>query len=186
MREFGDAYPELKTNRDTVVQVIRSEEERFDAVLVERAAAARRGRSTRRPRGSRVVAGDDAFRLYDTFGLPREFIEDMVEERKLTLDSDGFDQAMQGQREKARAKSKFGAAAAAEDAAWQVRPGAGPLPDQFRGYDGTSLNTQIVELLDTNRTAGRPACRRDRRGSSRLPRRRSTSSQAARSRTWAG
>src|SRR5688572_21374021 len=150
VQDFGDAYPELKTNRDNVVQVIRSEEERFDAVLVSGLprleeildAAAR---------GGRVVAGADAFRLYDTFGLPREFIEDMVEERKLTLDTAGFDQAMQGQKEKARAKSKFAAAAAAEDTVWQVRPGTGPLPDQFRGYESTTLNTQIVELLDTNR-----------------------------------
>ena len=149
-RDFGEAYPELKTNRDTVVQVIRSEEERFDAVLASGLPRLEEILDTA-ARGSKVVAGADAFRLYDTFGLPREFIEDMVEERKLTLDTDGFDRAMEGQREKARAKSKFGAAAAAEDAVWQVRPGTGPLPDQFRGYEGTSLNTQIVELLDTNR-----------------------------------
>jgi alanyl-tRNA synthetase len=150
VRHFGEAYPELKTNRDNVVQIIRSEEERFDAVLVSGLprleeildAAAR---------GSKVVAGADAFRLYDTFGLPREFIEDMVEERKLTLDTGGFDQAMQGQKDKARSKSKFGAAAGTEGAAWQVREGIAPLPDAFRGYEATSLNTQIVELLDANR-----------------------------------
>jgi alanyl-tRNA synthetase len=150
--EFGEAYPELRSNRDNVVQVIRSEEERFDAVLVNGLprledildAAAR---------GGGVVAGADAFRLYDTFGLPQEFIEDMIEERKLTLDSDGFQQAMQGQREKARAKSKFGAAVGSEAVAWQVRPGVAPLPDAFRGYETTTVQTQIVELLDVNRKA---------------------------------
>jgi alanyl-tRNA synthetase len=147
---FGEAYPELNTNRDNLVQIIRSEEERFDAVLVSGLPRLEEVLDTA-AHGSKLVAGADAFRLYDTFGLPREFIEDMVEERKLTLDTAGFDQAMQGQKEKARAKSKFGAAAATEDAVWQVRPGLGPLPDQFRGYDGTTLNTQIVELLDTNR-----------------------------------
>ena len=148
---FGEAYPELNTNRDNLVQIIRSEEERFDAVLVSGLPRLEEVLDTA-AHGSKLVAGADAFRLYDTFGLPREFIEDMVEERKLTLDTAGFDQAMQGQKEKARAKSKFGAGAATEDAVWQVRPGLGPLPDQFRGYDGTTLNTQIVELLDTNRT----------------------------------
>ena len=60
---------------------------------------------------TRTVAADAAFRLYDTFGLPRDFIEDMVEERALTLDRDGFDRAMQGQREKAtRQEQAFGAA----------------------------------------------------------------------------
>ncbi len=68
--------------------------------------------------GGRVVPGDVAFRLYDTYGLPRDFIEDMVEERKLSLDRDGFERAMEGQREKARAKSAFkgGAARRAVDA----------------------------------------------------------------------
>ena len=147
---FGAAYPELNTNRQNIVQVIRSEEERFDAVLVGglprleeilEAAA----------RGNRIVAGADAFRLYDTFGLPKEFIEDMIDERKLTLDAAGFERAMQEQKDKARAKSKFGAAAAGDSAHWHVRPGIAPLADAFRGYETTSLNTQIVEMLDANR-----------------------------------
>src|SRR5688572_20422009 len=150
VQDFGDAYPELKTNRDNLVQVIRSEEERFDAVLVSGLPRLEEILDTA-ARDSKIVAGADAFRLYDTFGLPREFIEDMIEERRLTLDTAGFDQAMQEQKEKARAKSKFGAGAAAEDVVWQVRPGIGPLPDQFRGYESTMLNTQIVELLDANR-----------------------------------
>src|SRR5262245_22570307 len=117
--EFGDAYPELPSARDAVVQVIRSEEERFDAVLtgglprleevLERAAAS-----------GGVVAGEDAFRLYDTYGLPRDFIEDMVENRKLKLDVDGFERAMEGQREKARAKSAFKGTVAKDAAGWSV------------------------------------------------------------------
>ena len=152
VRDFGDAYPELRSGRQAVVQVIRSEEERFDAVLVEGlprldevldAAVASGG----------TVAGDAAFRLYDTYGLPRDFIEDMIEERKLTLDRDGIERAMEGQRDKARAKSKFGAAGG-EQAAWQTRPDLAGVPDTFRGYETTTARTQVVELLDSGR---RPA-----------------------------
>ena len=152
VRDCDDAYPELKTQRDAVIRVIRSEEERFDAVLasglprledvLDRAAA-----------GDRVVAGDTAFRLYDTYGLPRDFIEDMVEERKLRLDREGFDRAMQHERDKGRAKSKFGAAPAGETPTWHIRSGVAPMPDTFLGYDVTTLNTQIVELLDADRQA---------------------------------
>src|SRR5262249_26107735 len=102
VREFGSAYPEVKSGRETIVQMIRSEEERFDAVLtgglprledvLDRAAAS-----------GGVGPGEDAFRLYDTYGLPSDFIEDMIEDRKLTLDKEGFERAMEGQREKARA-----------------------------------------------------------------------------------
>ena len=153
VQEFGDAYPELRTGREGIVRVIRSEEERFDAVLagglprleevLDRAAAA-----------GGAVPGEAAFRLYDTYGLPRDFIEDMIEERQLTLDREGFERAMEAQRGKARAKSKFGAAATGEAVAWQRRPELASVPDVFRGYEATTVNTQIVELLDADR---RPA-----------------------------
>jgi alanyl-tRNA synthetase len=151
--EFGDAYPELRSGRDAIVQVVQSEVRRFDAVLagglprleeiLDRAAGA-----------GGAVSGEAAFRLYDTFGLPLDFIEDMIDERKLTLDREGFERAMESQRDKARAKSKFGTAATGEAVAWQTRPELGSRPDLFRGYETTTLNTQIVELLDANR---RPA-----------------------------
>jgi alanyl-tRNA synthetase len=152
--QFGDAHPELKSGRDAIVQVVRSEEDRFDAVLtgglprleelLDRAAA-----------GDKVVAGDAAFRLYDTYGVPRDFIEDMVDERKLTLDRDGFERAMEGQREKARAKSAF--KGGAQDAtSWTAdeettRRLAGIGEQVFRGYDVTTLNTQIVAIFDAGR-----------------------------------
>ena len=145
VRDSGDAYPELKTQRDAVARVIRSEEERFDAVLasglprleevLDRAAA-----------GDRVVAGDAAFRLYDTFGLPRDFIEDMIEERTLTLDRDGFDRAMQGQRDKGRAKSAF---KRAQELNWAmpIREEIDALKDEFEGYDTTAAEGVPIALL---------------------------------------
>jgi alanyl-tRNA synthetase len=154
VREFGDAYPELRAGRDLVTQVIHSEEERFDAVLsgglprleevLDRAAA-----------GDGVVPGDVAFKLYDTFGLPRDFIEDMVEDRKLRWDQQGFERAMESQREKARARSAF-KGADAKDAVWTaseaVRAELESAGDRaFRGYDTTSLNTQILALFDRER-----------------------------------
>jgi alanyl-tRNA synthetase len=154
VREFGDAYPELKTGRDIVVQVVRSEEERFDAVLtsglprleeiLEKAAA-----------GSGVVPGEAAFKLYDTHGVPRDFIEDMIEDRKLRLDQEGFERAMEAQREKARAKSAF-KGADAKDAAWTasdvVRAELESTGDRaFRGYETTKLNTQVLALFDSGR-----------------------------------
>ena len=154
VREFGDAYPELKTGRDLIVQVIRSEEERFDAVLtsglprleeiLDKAAA-----------GTGVVPGDAAFKLYDTHGLPRDFIEDMVEDRKLRLDQEGFERAMEAQREKARAKSAF-KGADAKDALWTasdaVRTELESAGDRaFRGYETTKLNSQILALFNGDR-----------------------------------
>jgi alanyl-tRNA synthetase len=154
VREFGDAYPELRSGRDSITQVVRGEEERFEAVLtdglprleevLDRASAS-----------GRVVPGDAAFRLYDTFGLPRDFIEDMTEERRLTLDREGFERAMASQREKARAKSTFKGGpqeAAAWSASSDTEQQLTSIGEQvFRGYDRTSLNTQVVSVFDASR-----------------------------------
>jgi alanyl-tRNA synthetase len=152
--EFGDAYPELRRERDSVVRVVRSEEERFDTVLTEGLPRLEEALDRAAEAGG-TVPGDAAFKLYDTYGLPRDFIEDMVEERKLTLDREGFERAMAGQREKARAKSAFkgGAAAAAE---WtlpsNMRHHFESLGDNgFRGYETTSLTTVVIGVFDGNR-----------------------------------
>jgi alanyl-tRNA synthetase len=144
--EMGGAYPELRANRDAVAQVVRSEEERFGVVLSEGLPrleevleqAARR---------DHVVAGADAFKLYDTYGLPRDFIEDLASAQGLGFDTEGFERAMEGQREKARAKSAFGGGATLT---WNTRPETSDVlrsPDDFRGYDATEVQTQILELL---------------------------------------
>ena len=154
VREFGGAYPELKNGRDAIVRVIRSEEERFDAVLtgglprleevLDRAAA----------QGG-VVPGEAAFRLYDTYGLPRDFIEDMIEDRKLSLDREGFEQAMEGQREKARAKSAFEGGRKeleftfdSDDAREALRQAG----DEFEGYTDTTVHgVPLLAVFDEGR-----------------------------------
>jgi len=151
--QMGEAYHELRTGRDTIVQVIRAEEQRFDAVLtnglpkleelLDRAAA-----------NGTPVSGDDAFRLYDTLGLPLDFIEDLASERKLSIDRQGFDRAMEAQREKARAKSAFEGKRAEEptfgspETAERLRKAG----DLFDGYTTTLVEgAAITALLDANR-----------------------------------
>jgi alanyl-tRNA synthetase len=152
VREMGDAYPELKAGRDAIVQVIKSEEERFDAVLtgglprleevLERAASS-----------TKVVSGDEAFKLYDTYGLPRDFIEDLASNQGLRFDSEGFDAAMEGQREKARAGSTFDKKgeefAFASDAARESLRQAG---DTFEGYTETAVKgIPVLALFDAKK-----------------------------------
>ena len=154
VREFGGAYPELKEGRDAVVRAIRSEEERFDAVLtgglprlddvLDRAAAA-----------GGVVPGEAAFRLYDTYGIPPDFIEDMVEDRKLSLDRDGFEKAMEGQREKARAKSAFEGGKKDVEFAFEsdeAREALRRAGDEFEGYTHTTVHgVPVLAVFDDGR-----------------------------------
>src|SRR5204863_1177120 len=154
VREFGGAYPELVANRDAVVTVVRSEEERFGAVLT--GGLPRLEEALDAAAAGGVLAGETAFRLYDTFGLPRDFIEDMAQDRKLRFDVEGFDRAMGGQREQARAKSAFKGGVAA-DATWAASEGTRQALDAagdrgFRGYDTTTVETRILALFREDRS----------------------------------
>ena len=83
---------------------------------------------------SRVLGGDVAFKLYDTFGVPFDFIEDTAATQGVAVDKAGFERAMEGQRDKARAKSGF---KGGDEPAWFVEDRAeiNALNDAFRGYD---------------------------------------------------
>ncbi|MGE0393851.1 MAG: alanine--tRNA ligase [Vicinamibacterales bacterium] len=153
--EFGDAYPELRRNRTSVEQIIRSEEDRFDAVLTGGGIPLLDELIDTAKAAGGVVSGAAAFHLYETYGLPRDFIEDTVQARQAAFDGAGFDAAMEGQREKARAKSAFDTKGGeqtftfASDAAREALRGAG---DTFEGYTATTVQgVPVVALFDEAR-----------------------------------
>jgi len=152
VRDMGGAYPELEAGRAAIQQVIKAEEERFDAVLtgglprleevLERAA-----------RGSRVVPGEDAFKLYDSHGLPRDFIEDLASNQGLRFDAEGFEAAMEGQREKARASSSFDKKGEQfAFASGEARESLQQAGDAFEGYSETLLKgVPVLALFDAGK-----------------------------------
>jgi alanyl-tRNA synthetase len=150
VREMGDAYAELRTNRDNVVRVVRSEEERFDAVLTSGLPKLEEALE-RAARGNRVVSGDEAFRLYDSLGVPLDFMEDLAGQRHLSIDRDAFDRAIEGQREKARAGSAFKRAAKSLTLTMDpaIEKALDEAGDQFAGYDATTVpGATIVAIFD--------------------------------------
>ncbi|WP_297926500.1 alanine--tRNA ligase [Metallibacterium sp.] len=102
--EMGAAYPELTQRQVAVEQALRAEEQRFGETLehgmkvFEEVAARAQGG---------MIAGADAFRLYDTYGFPVDLTADIARERGLGVDMPGFEQAMNTQRARARAASQF-------------------------------------------------------------------------------
>jgi alanyl-tRNA synthetase len=122
VKEMGDAYPELRVAQDKVSEVLKQEEERFFQTIangMEILDAALAG-------GAKVVDGETAFRLHDTFGFPLDLTADVCRERGVTVDAEGFEVAMQKQRDQARAAGKF-----------KVAQGLDYFgkPTQFHGYD---------------------------------------------------
>ena len=143
---MGEAYPELPAQADTVVRALQAEEERFaetlDAgmkIFEDVAAKASNG----------VIPGVDAFRLYDTYGFPLDLTQDIARERELTVDTDGFDAAMEQQRETARAAGKFGGGVTLP-----AELVATLTPTLFLGYDRLQADGLTVLALLKD---GRPA-----------------------------
>jgi alanyl-tRNA synthetase len=101
-----------------------------------------------------TVSGDEAFKLYDTYGLPRDFIEDLTSAQGLLFDAEGFERAMKGQRERGRAKSAFGGAKT-EDFAFandSARAQLSGTADTFDGYSATTVaGVPIVALFDAEK-----------------------------------
>jgi alanyl-tRNA synthetase len=153
-REMGDAYPELRRNRGMIEKTILAEENRFEAVLTDGLPRLEAEIAKVTGTKSKVLGGDAAFRLYDTFGMPYDFIEDTAATQGVTVDKAAFDASMEGQRGKARASSAFGGGkrgeefAIADDASTDLKS----IGDQFDGYTTTRVSgVPIVGLFDDHR-----------------------------------
>ncbi len=133
-RVMGDAYQELPAAKDRVAAILKQEEERFAETLengmrvLEQALA----RSE-----DKMLDGETVFQLYDTYGFPVDLTADIARERNVLVDYAGFEAAMQRQRERARAASRFQMGASVDYAG---------RPTEFHGYDTLKLEATVVAL----------------------------------------
>ena len=151
--EMHGAYPQLRSARDSVVQVVQREEERFDAVLNDGLPRLETILS-RAVSDTGTIDGTEAFRLYDTYGLPLDFIEDMATERGLAVDRPVFERAMEAQRHKSRASQSFGAAATREFVylSDDTQRSLTDTPDHFEGYASLRVtDARVLALFDAER-----------------------------------
>jgi alanyl-tRNA synthetase len=132
-RVMGDAYPELPAAQHRVTDVLKQEEERFAETLengMKMLEAALH-------REDRMLDGETVFQLYDTFGFPVDLTADIARERGIMIDHAGFEAAMEKQRERARAASKFTIQAGMDYSGKAT---------EFHGYDTLRLDGKIVAL----------------------------------------
>ena len=135
-QEMGDAYPELPKVADQVTRVLRLEEERFAETLEQGMKILDH---TIESLDGKQIPGETVFKLYDTYGFPTDLTADIARERDLILDMPGFEQAMEAQRERARAASQFGSAQQVEinlDGA-----------TEFTGYEKLESKATIIALF---------------------------------------
>jgi alanyl-tRNA synthetase len=134
--EMGDAYPELRQSQQRVTDVLKQEEERFfqtiaNGMEILESAIAQLG-------SGKVLSGDVAFKLHDTYGFPLDLTADVCRERGVSVDSAAFDAAMTRQREQARAAGKFKMAQGLEYSGAST---------QFHGYDEVTRNGVVVTAV---------------------------------------
>jgi alanyl-tRNA synthetase len=139
---MGAAYPDLIAKRATIEKAIHGEEERFFDTIEGGLAR------LEDLKGAKVISGDEAFKLYDTFGFPIDLTEIIATERGQTVDLAGFERALEGQRDRSRSAEKSDSGAPAVHAKrtgeWRTVKPQGA--QKFVGYDTTAAETEVLKF----------------------------------------
>lgn len=143
----GEAFPELIERQDYIKKIIAIEEDRFQQTLDQGLSILKEELEVMEAAGETILAGDKAFRLYDTYGFPLDLTKEILEEKSFTVDQKAFETEMESQRERARsAQNEMG------DAGWQddVLSQLSHLPaTEFLGYDTLEADAVVLAIVDT-------------------------------------
>ncbi|MDX8045880.1 alanine--tRNA ligase [Gracilibacillus sp. S3-1-1] len=140
MEEF---YPAVQSKQDFIQNVIKTEEERFHETLQEGLQILNTIIEEEKAKGSKVFPGEEVFRLYDTYGFPKELTEEYAAEAGFTLDEAGFEAEMEKQRDRARnARQKVDSMQIQDGVLNQITTGSA-----FVGYDSLQTETKVLDIV---------------------------------------
>ena len=146
-----DAYPELEEKKAMILKTLADEEDRFYKTLDQGMKILNGMIETTKAEGKTVLSGADAFKLYDTYGFPLDLTNDVLEEEGMTVDTDGFEENMQIQREtarNARGKTNY---MGADATVYEELPQT--LTTEFTGYETLKDDSEITALTTTEEVA---------------------------------
>ena len=145
IRESENAYPQLAEKRDYIKRVIKIEEERFSETIDSGLSILEGKIAELEKNGEKLLSGEDAFRLYDTYGFPIDLTVEILEEKGLEADTDGFNAQMQQQKERSRVGRKVG-----EEAAWSediYQTLSKEIKTEFVGYDNKECTATVSVIV---------------------------------------
>lgn len=148
---MGDVYPELKEREDYTIKVVQLEEERFRETLEQGLNMLSTHLVDLQREGEEELSGGVAFKLYDTFGFPLDLTREIVEEKGLKVDEEGFKAHLELQRQRARSAREK------QDTA-EIKANLGPFKGQcveFLGYDILETESQVVAIFNGEVTVDR-------------------------------
>src|SRR5690606_19708911 len=159
--QMGDAYPELRERRDHLLRATRTEEERFletidagmerIAELAPELSDAQRAAIDEGIEPRPVIDGADTFKLYDTFGFPLDLTELIARERGYAVDLEGFETALEAQRERSRQDRRAAGVALSADEFSQGWEELDPEAEQeFIGYEAIEVETDVLAIRREN------------------------------------
>jgi alanyl-tRNA synthetase len=138
--QMGDVFPELKTKKEQIKNVLKIEEEAFNRTLDRGMALFEEEIASMSARSMQSVESAFAFQLYDTYGFPLDLTELLARERGLTVDTEGFEKLMEEQRARARAAMKKNVVSVSE-----IETKA---PTKFIGYDNLEADVKVLEVVE--------------------------------------
>ncbi|MBI3445463.1 MAG: alanine--tRNA ligase [Magnetospirillum sp.] len=146
-RQMGEAYPELVRANALITETLKLEETRFKVTLDKGLKLL--DEEVGRIGNGQKLAGDVAFKLYDTYGFPLDLTQDALKAKGIGVDTDGFATAMERQRAEAR-KAWSGSGEAATESVWfELREKVGA--SEFLGYDAEEAEGKIVALVENGK-----------------------------------
>ena len=152
--ESRDGYPELEEKKEFIFKVLTQEEEKFNKTIDQGLAILADMQKSMEEAGVKVLSGEDAFKLYDTYGFPMDLTQEILEEKGFTIDESGFKSCMEQQRTKARKARKATNYMGADVTVYESIDPA--ITSEFVGYGNLSASsvitvmtteTEIVEAL---------------------------------------
>ena len=139
-----DGYPELEEKKEFITKVISEEEEKFNKTIDQGLSILADMEKALEEQNKNVLSGEDTFKLYDTYGFPIDLTKEILEEKNITIDEEGFSKCMNAQREKARKARKvsnyMGADATVYD---EIDPA---ITSEFVGYDKLKNDSKVTVL----------------------------------------
>ena len=139
-----DGYPELEEKKEMILKVLTEEENKFNKTIDQGLSILSDIEGKLAENGEKVISGEDAFRLYDTYGFPLDLTKEIIEEKGFSVDEDGFNKAMEAQRKQARAARKATNYMGADVTIYQsLDP---KLESVFEGYNSLTDSGKIIAL----------------------------------------
>ncbi len=139
-----DGYPELEEKKVMILKVLTEEEDKFNKTINQGLAILSDMEQAMADRGETVLSGNDAFKLYDTYGFPLDLTVEILEEKNFQVDEEGFQAAMKEQRKKAQKARKTTNYMGADVTVYQSIPAE--ITTRFVGYDRLSHDSVITVL----------------------------------------